>query len=105
MQAGKLRQRVTLQTATETANDYGELTRIWADTTTVWASVESLTGREYLQAQQEKISVTTRIVMRYRSGVTTTMRATWDGHTYNIRSVLQDERKTMLTLMCQEVSG
>ena len=49
MEAGQLRHRVTIQQATETTDGFGGVTQAWATFATVWAAVEPLTGREYLQ--------------------------------------------------------
>ena len=110
MRAGELRHRITLQQAMETRNSFGEVTRTWSDVATVWASVQALSGREYLEAKQLRKAVTTRIVIRWRDDVTPAMRARWSDpagttHIYDIESVIPDatSRRT-LTLMCVEVT-
>lgn len=104
MEAGQLRHRVTIQTATETANGFGELVRSWATYATVWAAVEPLSGREYLQGRQVQGSVTTKIRIRERSGVTERMRVSWGSHTYDIEAVLRDPTNAReIVLMCSEV--
>ena len=104
MQAGKLRHRITIQQATESQNSFGEVTRSWATYATVWASVEPLQGREYLDGRQLEADVDTRVRIRHRAAVTQRMRVTWSGHTYDVQSVIADAtNKRMMQLMCREV--
>lgn len=104
MRAGWLRHRIALQTATPTQNAVGEPVDAWATTATVWGSVEPLRGREYIDQATAQAAVTTRIRIRYRSGVTPQMRATWDGHTYDIQAVVEVKtQRKELELMCNEV--
>lgn len=104
MRAGQLRHRVTLQSKSVVQNTFGEETITWTDTATIWAAVEPLRGREFLEARQDQAEVSTRIRMRYRSGVAPEMRAVFGSHTYNIQAVIHlEERQRELHLMCSEV--
>lgn len=107
VRAGDLRHRVTIQEDQGATQDgFGQEVEDWQDVATVWAAVEPLSGREFLEAQQTQAEVSTRIRIRYRSDVTFTpeMRATWGGHTYDIVSVIEVEaRRRELHLMCREV--
>ena len=71
MKAGKLRHRVTLQEdqAAGTQDSYGQEVEDWQDVATVWAAVEPLQGREFLGGKQLVAEVTTRIRIRYFSGL------------------------------------
>lgn len=64
IQAGKLRQRVTLQRLTDTTNDYNEVVSDWSTLGSVRASIEPLTGREYMAGSGEESEVTARVRMR-----------------------------------------
>jgi len=48
---GKLRHRIALQSITTAKNAFGEDIPTWATYSTVWGSVEPLTGRELFNAQ------------------------------------------------------
>jgi len=108
MRAGELRQRVTLQEATEVRDSFGEVTKTWSDVATVWASVETLSGREFLEARQLQRATTVRVVIRWREGVTPAMRVRWTDaggtlHTYDVDAVIPDgTQRRQLTLMCVE---
>lgn len=91
VESGKLRQRVTLQAFTTERDSEGVLTEEWTDVATVWASVEPLSAREFVQAAATQAKVTARIVIRYRPDVVPTMRAIHRGKAYNIEGVLADK--------------
>ena len=107
MEAGKLRHRVELQTATEGRSTSGAVTRTWsppASTVTVHAEIRDLAGREYFDAATVQSEVTTKIRIRYRSGIIPKMRAVWGSHIYDIESVVDPEgRQRELLLMAKEV--
>jgi len=70
LKAGHLDKRVAIEQNTPTTNDIGETVASWSTLATVWASIEPLTGREVLQAQQVQAESTVRIRIRYYSGLT-----------------------------------
>lgn len=89
MRAGRLRHRVTFQEKTLTQNEYGEAIETWADMATVWASVSPRGGREALTQAEETQTLRVDIRARSRDDVTPEMRATWNGHTYDIEQVVR----------------
>lgn len=104
MRAGWLRHRVTIQEVTETQNAVGEPVETWADVATVWGSVEPLRGREFEAAGQAQARTDTRVRIRYFSGVAPKMRVVWQGHTFDIVSVVNPlALGRQLELMCLEV--
>lgn len=103
MESGKLRHRVAVQTATEAQDAHGQAIKTWADTAKVWASIEPLRGREYIEARQTTATVTHRIRLRHRA-LTVGQRITHAGRVFNVESVLNPaERDVLLEVMCQEV--
>lgn len=109
MQAGKLRHRVTLQKLPDepNRNTFGEEMdddSQWDDVATVWASVEPLSARERLTAQQLYGEVTGRIRMRYYPGLHPKMRAVFENRKFNIEGIVnKDERNIELELMVTEL--
>jgi len=99
---GKMRERVTLQQESNTADGYGGQVLAWSDVATVWAKVEPLSGREQIEADKLQGVVNTRITIRYRSDVVPGMRLTWNSKNYNIRAVIcEEERDRFLQLTCE----
>lgn len=89
MQAGKLNQQIVIQSYTPTRNSIGEeLIKTWSTVATVWASVDPLSGRELLAARDIRAEVTTRIRIRYRTGLTPKMRIVHGSSTYEISEVV-----------------
>lgn len=103
MQAGRLRHRITIQQKAPTRDSFGGEVEAWTAVATVSASVEPLDGREFLEARQLQAEVTTRIRIRYRTGIVPQMRVVWGSHTYDVQAVIDPaSRRRELQLMCKE---
>lgn len=103
LEAGKLRHRVVLQSPSLAQDPVtGEMVASWVIEGEVWASVEPVSGREFIAAQSTQAQIDTRIVIRYRSDVAPTWRATHRGKIYDIHGVLADKDSGLeyLTLPC-----
>lgn len=102
LRAGSLTKRVVIQTLTRTSDGGGGSTEDWADTVTVWARVEPLTGTERFQAQQVASSLSHRITIRNRT-VTPQQRVKFGTRILRINAVIDPaERGEFLELMCEE---
>lgn len=105
MEAGKLRHYVELQRVTVTSDSHGDQVKEWATIATAWASIEQLSGREFLQASQAMSDVNVRIRIRGRTDVTLTPkdRVLYGARTFDIRHVLDwGDRGVETQLMCTE---
>lgn len=105
MQAGKLRHRVTIQGPVMVQNsETGAVNKTWLDVATVWAEVSPLSAREFIAAQASQGEITTRITIRFRTGITRKHRILFRGGIYNIEGVLPDpvSGREYLTLPCSE---
>jgi SPP1 family predicted phage head-tail adaptor len=105
MEAGKLRHQVKLQRVTVAADSHGDQTKTWTDLATVRASIEPLSGREFLQASQVMSDITVRIRIRGRSDITLTPkdRVLYGTRTFDIRHVIDwGDRGTDWQLLCTE---
>jgi SPP1 family predicted phage head-tail adaptor len=102
---GKMRERVTIKSPTEVRSRSGETMLNW-DTTlaTVWASVEGLSSRDILQAQQANVVATHRIRIRHRDDVTHTHRIIWRNRTMEIASVTDRMGRETLELLARELT-
>ncbi len=104
MRAGKLNKRVTIQDKSASQNSYGEEVITWTDFAKVWAAVEPLRGREFLEGKQITAEVSTRIRIRYRSGILPEMRVVYGSIIYDIHPPINlDECNREIHLMCQEI--
>jgi len=102
MRAGELRHRVIIQQKYVTQDAEGITTESWADIATVWAAIEPLRGREFFDAAAVNAEVTTRIRIRYRSGIVPAMRVVYGSQVYEIESVIDvGGRRRELELLCK----
>ncbi len=99
---GRMRERVTVQQATERRNSLGETTLEWATYATRWASVQGVSSREAIELGQVDVSVTHRVRMRYVDGMTHNMRLLWRGRVLEIVSLLEYDNRSEHVAVCEE---
>lgn len=107
MRAGRMRERVTLQSKSVARDSIGGEIVTWVDEAEVWAEVAPLRGREYFTAEQFEAETTTRVCIRYRSdlALTSVWRLTWREQQYEIEEVIDVEaRDREWELMCNPVA-
>lgn len=102
MDFGRLRERITIQVATETRNAMRETVQEWGTFAERWASVEGISSREALQQGQQMTEITHRIRMRYLDGLKSTMQVLWRGRTLQITSLLEHGNRSVHELLCTE---
>lgn len=104
MQAGKLRKRIAIvSNKNNQETTYGQNKPDPVTVATVWGSIEPLSGRELMRAQEIVASVTHRVRIRYRSGIEPSMHVVCHDRTLGIEAVLNlEERNRELELLCVE---
>lgn len=104
MQAGKLRHRVTIQrkvAGSPQKRASGAPDQSWETFATVWAAIEPLRGREFIEANAVQSKAAVRIRTRYLAGVTAAMRVLHGTTVYGIEAPLDvNGRGIELHLMC-----
>lgn len=101
--AGKMDQRVELQSPAESRSPTGEATLAFTTQATVWAAVDGLSTREFMQAQQANLLATHRVRIRHYPALTHEWRVRWHGRDMEIASVLEKEKSTYHELLVREV--
>lgn len=101
LEPGKLRHRVRIEEyadVLDSAGDpvrgpQGEFVKEWQEVATVWAAIEPLSAREFMQSAAIQAQVTARIVIRYREGLNAAMRIVHiaSGKLYNPAGFLADK--------------
>lgn len=99
LKAGDFDQRITVQQPATGQDAYGAPNTGWVDVAALWAKVADVSGREYLAAAAVQAAVTTKITIRYRTGITAAMRVLHGADVYNIEAVLKQDKR-VCTLMC-----
>lgn len=102
--SGRLRHRVRIEEYVDVLDsngepargEQGEFIKEWAEVATVWAAIEPLAAREFIQSAAMQSQVTARITIRQRDGLNAAMRLVHvvngaDGKVYDIEGVLADK--------------
>lgn len=115
MKLGRMRQRITLQNPTRTADGGGGYTETWAslNPAQAWARIRASSGRSGERNVSNTIvaQATHEVSMRFHPDVTTETRITWTDaagrtRTINVTDVQDvDEAGIELVLSCVEVTG
>lgn len=91
LDSGKLRHRVSIERVSLIQDaTTGAMVEMWTEIAKVWAAVEPLSAREFVQSAAGQSEVTARITIRTRD-VQPTDRIIHRGTVYNIRGVLADK--------------
>lgn len=93
MRTGTLNKRVYLQKPVTTQDSVtGEMTTVWTTQKEVFASIEPVSAREFLQSGAEQGQSIERIVIRFDAtlAITTAWRVLHGTTAYNINGVLPD---------------
>ena len=103
--AGSLRQRITIERP-EFAQDTitGETTRTWVElASNVPASVQPVSGGEFIAAAKAESRITARIKVRFRPDLNAAMRVRHGATVYAIQAVLPDPNtgREWLTLLVE----
>jgi SPP1 family predicted phage head-tail adaptor len=107
MRAGELRHRIIIEQNTPTRDAFGAEVPGWAALDTVWAAINPRWAMErFLSGAGQTVAQrSTVFVIRYRGGLDTKMRVTWDGKTYNLRQILEtNSRRRELALLGEEIN-
>jgi SPP1 family predicted phage head-tail adaptor len=107
IEAGRLRHRVRLQRQVQTQDSNGDMLTEWQTVATMWADIQPLSAREFIQSQSLQEQVSARVVIRYRDGIDASMRLVHvrlnrPAVIYNIHGILADKDSGLdyLTLPC-----
>jgi len=107
--AGRLRHRITLERRADIQAPTGEVAPNYETLAVVWGSIRPMNGREFFAAQQIQSDVTTKITVRYKRGIDSTVRirarsalGQQEDDLYDIASVIQDAHsgRAEITFMC-----
>lgn len=100
MGAGAFNRRIEFQKLTGAYNSEGVFVKKWLKFRTLWAKVYPVSGREYFQAATTQNELTVRVVIRYRKDITTAMRFIYEGKSYEIKDIINDnDSRITLTIV------
>lgn len=90
MRAGRLRNKITIQTIVNEVDDFGQPLLNgsgYTDYKTVWASVIPVSGKESFLSNTDFSKTTHKIKIRYIPNIKASMRILWQGRIFNIVNV------------------
>lgn len=102
MDAGSLKDRVTIYAMAAGTDDLGQPNGSWGTLATVWAHVRYLTGIETVKNDAQASVVKASIRIRRRTDVTAAMRVVFGSVTFNVLAVLPDaQSRETVDLVCE----
>jgi len=81
---GRLRNKVTFKTTTLSEDSYGGFTKANNNFFTAFAEIKPKVAQDRVQGDQQVSPQRFEVLIRYRSGITTTMRILFGSRTFNI---------------------
>jgi len=104
MNIGKMRHRVEILRLNETKDSFGEKIGEWIPFKSIWADIQTKTGREYMADRQVKAEINVEVITRYTADITSKNRIKHNETIYEILSAINvDMKYTTLKLVCKEV--
>lgn len=104
MNAGKLRERITIQQRAKKQNPSGQVVGEWVDVCTVWAQVKCTNSKTVDSSGVVQHEGIYRFYIRWRPGITAEMRVLWQGRAFELTGPPADwdSEKSGLTLLAKE---
>lgn len=108
MQAGRLRDRITIMKFTSTRDPAGQPVEKWDEVKTVWAEVKGISGHEQLASGTETASATVRVWVRFRRDITAASRLRVETGPFKkatlnvIGPPIPDARGVLLEILCKQ---
>lgn len=101
MDAGQLNQLASLQRLATGQDAVGQPVQTWQSVQDVWADVRFVSGLEAIKAGGEMALRRASVRIRYRDDVTSAMRLVAAGVALQIKSVLPNQQRGYLDLVCE----
>lgn len=95
---GNMDRRITIDRQTETVKLSGDVVKAWTPVAVVWAEVIQSTATEFFTGYGEAETGTMIFRVRYRPGITTADRVTYNGQSYGLREIKEIGRFEALEL-------
>lgn len=100
---GRLRHRLTLESAIRTPDGGGGAAEAWTTVAQVWGQIRPTGGSESFDADAIAGRISHEITLRYRAGVIPAMRLISGNRRFEITAVIDiDERHRWLKCLCVE---
>lgn len=95
---GKMDRRITIDRQVETVKPSGDVVKTWMPLAVVWADVIQQTASEFFTGYGEAETGTVIFRVRYRPGITTADRVSYNGIAYGLKEIKEVGRLEALEL-------
>ena len=92
-QAGQLDRKIVIQTFTSSTDAFGQKNKSFSTLASVWAKVIEKSGTEGEESDQIVAVKEVHFLIRYRSDINEQMRIVFDGKTYKIEAIINDDSR------------
>lgn len=100
---GRLRYKVDLQKATDTADGGGGRSQAYSTIAQIFADIRPQSGAEQYRQGKVQDRTTHNIFIRHRTDISTDYRIKYENRLFNIRQIINvDERDRFYKLVCNE---
>lgn len=104
MEPGLMRHKITIQRLGSARNEFGEPEDNWEEVAVVRASIQPVSGRDFMAAMKEQAEVTHKVTIRYNQAVNASMRVLYGKRVLTILHVIDTwEQHREMALMCREL--
>lgn len=94
---------VQFQTKTTTGKGI-DRTETWATTYTEWVFIRGISASEIIKSGREEMTITHRIKMDYRTGISPSLKIVWGSREFDINSVINiNEANREIEILATEV--
>lgn len=93
MRSGTLRHKIRLEVPVQVKQPNGSVKTTWELYREVWANIETLKGFERQVATTSWPASDVKISLRYVAGLLPTMRVVYNGRSYSILGIADDEER------------
>ena len=84
-------------------NEFGEVEDVWTDVTSIRASINPLSGRDFIGAMKEQAEVTHKVTIRYNPAIKASMRIKFGTRCFRILHIIDTwEQHREMTLIFKE---
>lgn len=95
---GNMDRRITIERQTETVKPSGDVVKAWTTVAVVWAEIIQQTATEFFTGYGEAETGSIIFRVRYRPGITTADRVTYNGSAYGLKEIKELGRFEALEL-------
>ena len=106
MQIGALNKEIIIQDKTQVSDNMGGFTDTWGNLYTLFSAIWPVSSKEQISSMQLSMTISHRIRIRYRTGISASYRVKFGSRYFSIVSIINpNERNQWLDLVCREAQS